>query len=115
MMVDCPGRRGDSAPQLATHGSVKFDLVCAVFEEVVGERYTAGFKQGDGARSTKGEVAPLVPALDRLVWNEGLVDGSDIGSADFDGYNGAEFFCFEGGDDPLVLPENCEIPPEGER
>lgn len=98
----------------ASHLGKEFGLLGRVLEEIGGEGDPAGFEDRDGAGAAKGEEAPFVASGYGLVGSEGLIDRTDIGGADFERENGAQVFCFEGGEHALVFPEVAEVPAQGE-
>ena len=85
-----------------------------VFEEVFGKRDPSWFEEGDGARPPEGKIASFLSSFDRLVRGKGLGNGTNVGGTDFNHDNFAMGFGFEFGENPLVLPQVGEVPPEGE-
>ncbi len=82
--------------------------------EVLVELDGVGWEEEDEARSSKGEVPFGRPFFLKGFGSEGLVDGADVGGADFNGENCAEVDCVKSGDHPFVFGEDGGVFFEGD-
>lgn len=83
-------------------------------DEVLAEGDGVGFKEEDEGGASEGKIALLIPFGIFFSRSVGLVDGADVGGADFKEENVAEGFGGKGGQRPLVLGEDFDVLLDGD-